>query len=118
MRRQLGANEVEIDTEEEYARYVLWNPTRIDFDAILKASKDAGYTLTAIKLDIEGEVIMADCLECASTVPMLRIAQTGQSFELGEELEVGATIRITADVRGWEGEHPVLDVLDSELRAE
>ncbi len=101
MRRQLGANQVEIDTEEEYARYTLWNPTRIEFDAILKASKDAGYTLTGIKLDIAGKVIMSDCTQCASSVHMLEIEQTGQSLELEGELEVGTTIRIKADVRGW-----------------
>ena len=117
MRRQLGANEVDIDTEEETASYTLSIPMRIDFDAILKASKDAGYTLTGIQLDLEGEVTMADCMQCADTVPMLTIAQTGQSFELDGEFETGTRLRITADVLGWDGEHPVLDILESGPRA-
>lgn len=118
MRRQLGANEVEIDTEAEYARYTLWKPTRIDFGAILEAAKDAGYTLTGIQLDIAGVVTMSDCTQCESTVPLLEIATTGQSFELEGEFEKGATIHITAAVRDWNGEHPVLDVLESRPRAE
>lgn len=117
MRRQLGADEVDIDTEAETASYMLWNPTRIDFGAILKASKDAGYTLTGITLDIAGEVTMADCMHCADTVPMLTIRETGQSFELDGEFETGAKLRVTADVLGWDGEHPVLDIIEFRPRA-
>ena len=117
MRRQLGANAVDIDTEAETASYMLWTPRHIDFDEILEASKDAGYTLTGIKLDLEGEVIMADCLHCADTVSMLTVGETGQSFELDGEFMAGATLRITADVQGWDGHHPGLDVLESGPRA-
>ncbi len=114
----MGANEVEIDTEEEFARYTLWHPTRIDFDAILKASKDAGYKLTGIRLDIAGKVTMSDCVQCLGTVSLLELVQTGQSFELEEELEPGTMIRIKAVVRGWDGEHPVLHVLESKPHTE
>ena len=114
MRRQAGADTVDLDTIEGYAHYALHHPARIDFAAIEDVAHDTGYTLRELILEIEGVTSMGDCAECGGPVPMLKVAETGQVFELEGDVPQGETLWIRASVHGWGGGHARLTLLPSE----
>ena len=103
---------MELDTQAGYVRYTLAEPERIDFAAIEEAAHDAGYTLTELKLELEGEVFGARCEVCADEVTMLRVSETGQQLELNGDVPHGKTIRLEASVSGWASSHARLTVLE------
>ena len=104
---------MDLDTQAGYARYTLAQPERIDFAAIEEAAHDAGYTLTGLTLELEGEVFRARCEDCADEVSMLRVSETAQQLELnGDVPPLGATIRLKATASGWASSHARLTVLE------
>ena len=104
LRRQLGADAVDLDTQAGYARYTLARPVPIDFVAIEKAASDAGYTLKELTLTLEGEVINAPCERCAGEVAMLKISETGQLIEIEGNAPSPGT-RAKGTVSGWAEGH-------------
>lgn len=113
LRRQVGADIVDIDTEEGTAGYKLLHPMRIDFRAIEKAALDAGYTLTEVVLEIVGQSFTSYCDECSADVPMLKIPQTAQTIELEGDVPDKTTLRLTGSAKGWGGTHARLVVIAS-----
>ena len=103
LRRQVGADIVDIDTEEGTAGYKLLHPMRIDFRAIENAAHDAGYTLTEVVLEIVGQSFTTYCDECSADVHVLKIPQTDQNFELEGDVPDKTTLRLTGSAKGWGG---------------
>gem|GEM_PF-1493240 len=114
LRRQVGADTIELDTEKSFARYTLARPRRIDFAKMEEAAEDASYTLKSIVLEIEGVTSETQCQKCGRSVPTLRIPATGQTFELEGDVPIGVTTKIRASVQGWDGGHARLVVLEFE----
>lgn len=110
LRRQLGANTIELDAQEGFARYWLLEPRTLSFDDMLEAAADASYTITRIELELEGTTSRAECEECQAEVTLLTIPATGQRLELSGAIEAGQTLSGTFDVSDWETEHPRLSL--------
>lgn len=116
LRRRVGADIVDIDTREGTAGYRLYHERRIDFEEIMQAADDAGYTLTGLTLEITGRISKSDCPSCQQSVSMLSLPGTGQRFELAssdsvKNLPVDGQVHITARALDWAGDHPRLDVV-------
>ncbi len=84
-------------------------PAQIEFAKIQEAVDGAGYTLTTLTLELEGEVISGSCATCGE-VAMLQVRGTGQLLELRGDIPMGRSLRVEASVSGWTGSHPVLTV--------
>ena len=112
LRRQLGADAVDLDTRAGRAHYTLAEPVRIDFAAIEKAAVGAGYTLKELTLELEGDVVRAPCESCAQDATMLRVSETTQQIELVGDVPPGGAVRVKGSVAGWAGSHVRLLVSD------
>ena len=113
LRRQLGANTIELDAEDGFARYWLREPRRLEFSEMLDAAADASYTITRIQMEIEGVTSQADCEACGTEVTVFTLDETHQEFELTQKHESGLHLRSMAEASDWEGDHPRL-TLDRE----
>lgn len=107
MRRQLGADAVDIDTRASSCHLAFEDPVPLDFLAVESAAADAAYTLIDIELRAVGEVVRADCVSCAGEVSYLELPGTRQRLEFAGEQQPGP-IEVFVRVDGWESVHPVL----------
>ena len=82
MRRQLGADAVDLDTREGIARYALVQPRTIDTADVERALYGAGYTLVEMRIEISGTIVRRPCERCGSEVAFLQADGTNQLFEL------------------------------------
>lgn len=112
MRRQVGADDVDLDTEEGYARYTLRRPQTIDFAALEEAAHSAGYTTIGVELLIAGRSFTQRCDTCEEEVILLEIPETGQRFELDGQVPLAESVRIRGSAFGWGGDHARLKVLE------
>ena len=76
MRRQFGADHVEINTVEQWAKAYLHEPVRIDFSKFVAAAATASFPTTVIQLEIEGTV------QENATGLRLEVTGTDQSFPI------------------------------------
>jgi len=111
LRRQVGADVVGIDTRASDCGFAFIEPTTIDFGLIASAVESADYTLVEIEIEIEGEVLSADCTSCGEAVSWIELPSSAQRLELEERGEPGSAW-LRATVNGWAGEHPLLQVLE------
>ena len=120
MRRQLGADAVDLDTREGIARYALVQPRTIDTTDVERALYGAGYTLVEMRIEISGTVVRRPCEHCGSEVAFLQADGTGQLFELAgpdppsSPLPSNGRVRVRGVLRGWDGDHARLEVEGSE----
>lgn len=110
MRRQCGADAIDIDTDEGYCHFAYLKPTHFSFAKMESASLDAGYTLVNLLIDVKGEVVRGDCDTCGESVHWLEMAGTKQRLHLRGDFAEGP-LEVHASVHGWSGEHPTLEVL-------
>lgn len=107
MRRQLGADAVDIDTRASSCHLAFEGPVQLDFLAVESAAADAAYALIDIELSAAGEVVRGDCATCAREVSYLELPGTGQRIEFWGAPELGP-IDVFAKVDGWQSAHPLL----------
>ncbi len=112
MRRQCGADAVDIDTIEGYCHFAYLEPTELDFAQMESASLDAGYVLAELKVDVSGEVVRADCATCQGPVFWLELPGTNQRLHLEGEHFAGP-LDAYASVHGWSSDHPTLELLEA-----
>ena len=83
MRRQLGADHVELDTWEGWARYQLAEPRMLDVARIVNAVERADYTLLGLELRLSGRVVRGPPEDReAGEVLWLEVEGTGQRWEI------------------------------------
>ena len=109
MRRQFGADAVDIDTRESTCHVAFEEPEVLNFRKVSSAAEDANYALIGVTLDAKGTVVAGDCTTCATEVYYLKMPGTGQLLELAEPLPVGQ-VELQAEVIDWMGFHPRLVV--------
>ena len=110
MRRQVGADYVDIDTIVGYCRYSYERPVLIEYEDIEEAVADASYTLTKITLLLRGDVVRQACEICAEEVSVLVIPETGQRFELVEDASPEESVLLQGCATDWLGDHPRLEL--------
>lgn len=114
LRRQVGADTVELDTIEGYARYSYTLPRAIDFELLQEALNGAAYTLASAQLSVRGVAERGHCQVCEADRLQLRLDGTDQRFDIiAGKLPTGRRLRVTAEARGWEQGHVQLEVLQS-----
>ena len=120
MRRQLGADAVDLDTREGIARYALVQPRTIDTADVERALYGAGYTLVEMRIEISGTIVRRPCERCGSEVAFLQADGTNQLFELtGPDLpnppaSSNGRVRLRGVLRDWDGDHARLEIEGSE----
>jgi len=118
LRRQVGATHFDIDATQGYASFAFANPVDINWEAIADTADSAGYKVNAYQFIVEGTVTTAHCDLCEEDVPVIRLPDTGQEFELAGELPALGRVRLKALASGWTEGHLTLDVTESEGRAD
>ncbi len=94
MRRQLGADWIDLDTRLNIARVGLVKPQRIEISKVQAAMKEANYKLARFDLVLPGKIIQASCTDGVN--PLLQTAdfvvdKTQQMFHIsGRELKQSA----------------------------
>ncbi len=117
MRRQLGADAVDLDTREGIARYALVQPRTIDTADVERALYGAGYTLVEMRIEISGTVVRRPCERCGREVAFLQADGTGQLFELAGPDPPNPSdgrVRVRGVLRDWDGDHARLEIEGSE----
>jgi len=115
LRRQVGADTVELDTIEGYARYSFTVPRTIDFEVLQEALTGAAYTLASAQLSLPGVAERGHCEVCDADRLQLRLDGTDQRFDIvAGELPTGRRLRVNAEAQGWEQGHVQLEVLQSD----
>ena len=109
MRRQFGADAVDIDTRASTCRLAFAEPELLDFAMAESAAIDAGYQMTGLTIETKGTVVAGPCAKCGTEVHYLELPGTGQRFELTEAQPLGP-IELKATLEGWETFHPRLVV--------
>ncbi|MFT7543110.1 MAG: hypothetical protein ACI9K5_004093 [Gammaproteobacteria bacterium] len=105
MRRQAGADLVDIDTFEGSCRFFYLTPRMIDFDALERAANDASYDLVAITLNLEGEIVRnGDGFELVAS-------ETGQRFPIDGQTHFKGRMHLHTTVADWAGEYGHLTVV-------
>jgi len=112
LRRQLGATNVDLDTDTGWAQFTLEDPVRIDLDAFEDAAYAASYTIRKIRLDISGRTAVARCARCEGDATRIELTGTGQVFELAGDVPANTPLRVIAITDEWTGEHVVFEVLE------
>ena len=112
LRRQLGAEQIDLDTDTGWAQFTLPEPVLIDYDALEEAADDASYTIVQLLLDISGRAQVARCEPCERDVTRLRIPETGQTFELVGAVPANASLRVKLSTEDWTGDHVRFEVLE------
>lgn len=107
MRRQFGADAVDIDTRASTCRLAFAEPEMLDFTLAESAAIDAGYQLIGLTVEAKGTVVAGPCAKCGTEVHYLKLPGTGQTFELAEPLPLGP-IELKAELEGWNTLHPRL----------
>ena len=93
MRRRFGADHVELNTIEQWAKAYLHEPVRIDFTKFVEAAASANVPTTSIELEIEGAV------QESTAGLRFEVAGTEQSFPIEAGfLKPGDSGRIHADI--------------------
>ena len=114
MRRQAGADALDLDTVKGYVRFVIRKPRTVDFAAVERASYGAGYTLKGVEMEAVGKVVRAPCPSCRQDVLYLELDTTGQRLELRGEAPAGHRVRIEGEVSGWKSGHVAITVIHLE----
>ena len=116
MTRQLDAQYIDIDTDGGYVKFAIMDPVPIEFGKVEQAAEDAAYTLSVFELQLRGHTQPLDCGTCEAGGLAFEVLGTGQLFELVGEVPTDRNLLIKANVTGWAGKHPLLEVLEfSEL---
>lgn len=105
MRRQLGADHVDIDTLISFCGFRLDSPRTIQFSAIGQAAKDALYQLNSVQLIVSGSVRSAACATCGSDRPQLALEGSGQLLELVHWPHTPARGRFVLELQDWNSPH-------------
>jgi hypothetical protein len=116
LRRQVGADSVEIDTRASTAAYAHSKPVVIDFDVIEGAAYDAGYTLVSLTLQLDGELSVGHCEACGGDVDVLTVAETGQRLEAAGDAPHGVPLRIVGKVTEWADGHARISIESATAR--
>lgn len=109
MRRQFGADAVDLDTRESTCHVAFDEPEVLNFRLAESASADANYQLNGVAIEAKGEIVAGHCDQCADEVHFLKMPTTGQLLELVEPLPLGE-VELKAEVVDWKGFHPRLAV--------
>ena len=115
LERQFGADVVQLDTVDSWARCYLKDAKNIQFENLDPAARAAGYTLTKVDIEARGKVIEAPCATCK--VPdkrFLVLAGTDQRVELAGNATASPAARVTGQLVGWSSDHPVIVVESQE----
>ncbi len=109
MRRQAGADAVDIDTRQSTCFVGYEKPRELDFDRIDSAAKDAHYEMIGIDLKARGTVVTGRCDTCDADVSFLKLTQGRDSIELAEPAPKGPAT-LNGKVLDWDTKHPRLQV--------
>ncbi len=101
----MGADAVDIDTRASTCELAFAGPTRLDFLAVESAAADAGYVLTNLHLEADGERVEGFCKVCGHEATFLELPILGMRFELVGTFDAGTLI---GEVDGWGTDHPRL----------
>ena len=115
MRRQVGADTMDLDNIGGVVHYSLYTPRTLDLEDIQEAVYGAGYTLTGIEFLVDGRTVSRPCDTCDREVVFLELDETGQLIELTGKIPAGLHARVEGALSSWDGEHPRLEVRDYTL---
>ncbi|MDG2149365.1 MAG: hypothetical protein P8N09_07565 [Planctomycetota bacterium] len=119
LRRQLGADVVDMDTEAGYARYGVNTPRELDVSQMDEAAFGAGYSVTSIELRVTGTVAVGHRKMHDKDIPQLRVRGSDQLLSLDESaLDLPRDQELTLDLSFTfalpDAGHPVWTVNASE----
>ena len=108
LERQVGADLVDLDTDQQWATIYYLTPKPIDFAGTVKAADNAAVPTLALIVHVQGTIEELACDDCAESRQFLRL-ESGQALELSDtKYQVGEDLSLRATVDGWSGKHPVL----------
>ena len=105
MERQVGADFLDLDTDEQFARAAFVKPRSFDFGVVDLACDGAGYALMSIELELSGTVEQRSCDDCGGPRDFLVVEGSGQALELQESATAGAHGRWFGTIHGWDTDH-------------
>jgi hypothetical protein len=121
LRRQLGADVVDLDTQAGYARYGVNTPRELDVSEMDEAAFGAGYSVISIDLRVTGTVAIGHCKMHDKDIPQLRVRESDQLLSLDEsalDLPRGQELTLDLSFTPPGEEHPVWTVNASERAAD
>jgi len=104
LQRQLGAYDIDIDTEAGWTRFALYGEAELDFMAVGKTLCDANYELRTIEVETTGEVVHGD------GGATLVVSATGQRIPLHGEPAPSSAGPIRGTVIGWDAAEAKLEL--------
>ena len=106
--RRFGAR-IELDVEKQFAQLTLPG-NRVDVAGISRAAEEAGYTVTAMTIEISGVIEERPCAACSERRRFLKVGSVQLELRGTELPQVGQSERIRGRVHGWATSHPYVSV--------
>ncbi len=110
IRRQLGADAVDIDTRASTCSFAYEDSVWIPFEDMQDAAADANYNMIGLIFTAQGKVVEAYCDTCGSDELFLELPGTEQRLELTKDHPLGE-VMLRAQVQGWNDENDHVQLL-------